>query len=502
MNVKRIIKKPRVTKTRIKLTSFENGLNLKHDSNITPLTYATNLYNFKTQSGALTGGLGISYLTAALYPSLAQQTQTELAKKSVIGSYYLKQYDQDLEENKDKLAVVFNDFKMGYLPLNPSDVSAANMLNVLPNVSFTSKPVAANYRLNSEDCTIFSSPTDTMTVWPTSSNIFKVIDAPNISSMCVHYERLFATIDKEQTSVWFSDDLDPTNWSLSLTEAGFIDMQDERGALKKVISFNDYVYVFRDYGIARISAYGDQTNFSVAQLFISSGKIYTNTVVLCGDVVFFLASDGLYRFDGLNCTKILDSIAPGFSGVDNSNAEATYFENNYYLACNFNFKDSNAVENDFNNNCLIKIDINKLQTTFLRGADIISISSVNSDFFCGVIVCAKTASTENYQLGVVDNSGALFGSNLTKVWESPLTDLGYPERQKNLSVLFITSSGSATITFEDENGKNQSYKLEGKTKASKISMRFPFNKLKFRIESTDPLVTITNPYCLIKMSEV
>ena len=109
-----------------------------------------------------------------------------------------------------------------------------------------------------------------MVVWDGVSDPYEVLDAPKISSMALHYERLFATVDGEKNSVWFSDDLDPTNWSMSLDEAGFIELIDERGALLKVVSFLDYIYIFREYGISRLTAYGDQTSFSVSNLFVSS----------------------------------------------------------------------------------------------------------------------------------------------------------------------------------------------------------------------------------------
>ena len=110
--------------------------------------------------------------------------------------------------------------------------------------------------------------------------------------MCVHGERLFLTDSSNHNSLWFSDDFDPTNWNVSLSEAGFIDMIGEKGRLLKVISFGGYIYVFRSYGITRVTAYGNQKSFSVADLFVSSGKIRGESITVCGDCVLFFASDG------------------------------------------------------------------------------------------------------------------------------------------------------------------------------------------------------------------
>ena len=93
--------------------------------------------------------------------------------------------------------------------------------------------------------------------------------------MCLHYERLFAVVGGERNRLAFSANLEPTDWTEDLSSGGFIEMQDERGGLNRVISYNDYIYVFRDFGVARVSAYGDQTDFSVSQLFISSVNFMT-----------------------------------------------------------------------------------------------------------------------------------------------------------------------------------------------------------------------------------
>ena len=92
---------------------------------------------------------------------------------------------------------------------------------------------------------IVTSPTDEMLVYNGVDEAYRVAQAPKISSMTVHYERLFATSTGESNQIWFSKELDPINWDINLESAGFIEMNDERGALLKVMSFLDYVYVFR-----------------------------------------------------------------------------------------------------------------------------------------------------------------------------------------------------------------------------------------------------------------
>ncbi|MCR5553455.1 MAG: hypothetical protein K6F08_01795 [bacterium] len=496
MNIFKRIKKPFVKKSKIKLSSFQNGLNLKLDENLTPLTYAVKFYNFSNKSGSLTKGLGL----ADFCQVLNQPDFSDLDEINVTKVFYSKKFNNSLNVNQDQLGIVSNDLNFYSIPLNSNQTfELTNHIGVALN---NSDITAINYNLDGEDSTLISSPNDSLVVWPTENEIYRVIDCPRITSMCVHYERVFATVGDDENTIWFSDDLDPTNWSLSLTEAGFIKMQDDRGGCRKVISFNGYVYVFRDYGIARISAFGDQNQFSVSQLFVSSGKIYANSVVLCGNEVVFLATDGLYKFDGINCVKILDGLTPAFTSVDNQNCCATYFENKYYLACKFNYSDNTQAENTAYNNALIEVDLSKKTAIFMRGVDVKSLTAINCDNYRGVVVCAKKFSDSNYKIMALNQSGEAFGEALTKVWESPLTDLGYPESEKTLCELIVSTKTDITFVIENEKEDVKSFQISGSEKPKKINLIFKFNKLKFKIISNEKDCCVMTPFCLIKLSEV
>lgn len=498
--------KPSVYRQKIKLSTFEGGLNLKKSENLMPISSAYCTYNFSHTDGALRGGLGITDFSTHFFKSA---DGFEVAKNAIFQlpsiekTFHSKHFDQENNIRNDKLMFLSSEKKLYHMPLNVEEIDEDSMgIDLVPNLIFNDKPVALNYRLNGVDCTILSSPKDNMMVFGLTDNMIRVADAPHISSMAIHYERLFATVDGEQSSIWFSDDLDPTNWSVSLTEAGFIEMHDERGALKKVVSFNDYVFIFRDYGITRLSAFADQAAFSVAQLFVASGKIYPETVALCGDIVIFLASDGLYRFDGVNCTKILSNLDKGFENKDNSHAVAGYFENKYYLSCGFEFFDK-TIDEEANilNNCLIEIDLNTMQTIFLRGAEIIDINTVLTDSFNGVIVCAKELGGEKFKMGVIDHSGKIFGENSSKVWLSPLTDLGYPARKKCIRALTVNADSACMVKLKNEKGERVFKQIAGSSAPTIIPLRFFGTKFSFEFDCGCADCVISNPNITIVMNE-
>ena len=74
-----------------------------------------------------------------------------------------------------------------------------------------------------------------MIVWNKDmDDIIQVIDPPKITSMCIHDNRMFATIQGEARSIIFSEELNPINFNVSSDEGGYINMQDDFGNVTKL----------------------------------------------------------------------------------------------------------------------------------------------------------------------------------------------------------------------------------------------------------------------------
>lgn len=253
--------------------------------------YADEMLNFRVESGRLVTGEGVKFLGSEFV------TPNSVAERV----YFYRRFDPALG-NDDRVIVYCSDKK-----LYQCSVSGGTFTEI-PNVSLADAPESECYNFNGTDVIIFSKSGGGICIYD-GVTATVVNDAPIITSMCVHNERLFVTTGGVDNALWFSDDFDPTNWNVSLTEAGFIDMNDFRGDMKRVVSFGDYLYVFRTFGITRITAYSDQRLFSAANVFQSSGKIYGDSITLCGNYILFMSSDGLYRFDGVTAIKISDKIS-------------------------------------------------------------------------------------------------------------------------------------------------------------------------------------------------
>ena len=308
---------------------------------------------------------------------------------------------------------------------------------VVSGMTFTAPPIAIDYNLYGEDVTLVCSSKDGMAVY--DGSVLKPVEpSPKITAMALHYERLFVTTSNESDCVRFSDDLDPTNWAEGLDSGGFIRLADGYGRSNKVISFLNYVYIFRDYGISRMIAYADQSDFSVTNLYVSSGRIYPDSVTVCGDRVIFLASDGLYAFDGLDTTRILTKYGDLTPYKDS--ALGRYFDGKFYLA----YSQSGAA-----NDSLLVYDTAKKTAELSVG--------VRIDGFVGG---DSLAALSGGSVVSVTRCGAVMGVPTTKLWRVPFNSGDSPDRLKRLEKIYVETATPLTIKVLCD-GETREFRLLG-----------------------------------------
>lgn len=465
---------PSTKKIKTKISSFEKGISLKYDKSLTNLDFALSIENFSFEKGTLSDGIGFDNLFKFIAKDSNIQTLTSDLQNigTIERVIYFYKFNSNSKAREDKLIFISSELEVFFVGL----FDQTKQISKLRNIKFSSIPVALRYRLNGEDVIIFSSEKDNMVVWDGTNSPYEVLNSPNISSMAVHFERLFATVDGEKNSIWFSDDLDPTEWSISLDEAGFIELVDDRGALLKVVSFNDYIYIFREYGITRLSAFGDQTQFSCSNLYVSSGKIHPNSVCVCGDKILFLSSDGLFKFDGVDTTKILENISPGFTNLDNENAVSCFHDSGYFLACNFNEKSNGHL------NTILEIDTeNFTLKNIFKGYDIKYITSITSTALNGVVAVLKKKSKNAFSVGFMVKNGQYFDENTKKVWKSQTTNIGDTYFKKVLRNIFI-STDTPIIFKVVADGKTHEFSFSQNSQYGKKSCIISANEFAFEIE--------------------
>lgn len=491
-----LIKTKSINYNKVSYATFEYGLNTDYDENLTPIKYSRNTYNFNFSSGSLKTGLGIEPLKIYINPRLNdEEREFRMPDSDVLGIWMLKDKFGNIENFYNILAIYCSDKYVKYAIMYANTVGFAETglkCQTLPNVS--------NYFLNGKNVLIFTSPEDPMYIFAADFNDIQIIyDAPNITNMCVHSERLFATVELEndvRNEVWFSDDLDPTNWNVSSTEAGFIKMVDERGSLNTVISFNNYIYIFRDYGITRLTAYGEQSEFNLSHIYLTSSKIISKTVTVCGDRIMFATKDEIFAFDGLNVSSVNLKIKNMLNVNDNS--VGAFHNGKYYLATKLNFNDDEKIgcenEENFINNALLEYDIKTGNIEILRGVDICNLNAINDEFVSKLAICIKRDG--KYVLGQLTHSGTVFGEPTTKMWKSPLSDFGYPNLTKIVKEVYVKTSADFELIIETEKSvksipvkaKKGVTKIKTFVKGELIALSFKSDKAEIQI--SDPQVVV------------
>lgn len=425
----------------VKIGNFTGGVNYRYDESVLPTSVASDCYNFDFSSGVLTDGYGIEGVGYFNGYNI----------KSV---FHYKKFNHETGLQDDRVIGVGADGSVYCCPLNsPQNIQKWD------GITLAGIPNFVNYRLYGEDVCIITTQNEGMIVYDGVSAPYKVESAPTITSMALHYERLFVTVAGEKNSVWFSDDLDPTNWDASLDGGGFIQLIDERGALNKVVSYLGYVFVFRDYGISRITAYANQADFSVSNLFVSSGRIYPQSVVNCGDRIIFLAEDGLYAFDGVSASKLLSPL--GSLIKNGESAVGSYGYGKYYLAFNrdLNGEIVGDEASTFTNNGLLVYDINSGEYALSRGMDLISLTAVNGE----VWGCVGSG-----RVGKITRCGANFGTPLLKKWRVPKSDLGKPGKKTVRQISVFSQSDCKIVLVGDRREKTITVKGKGEVQRRRL----------------------------------
>ncbi len=399
---------PTNIKKKIQLKNFFSGMDGQIDDNLKSPTIPNVCYNFNPFDGSLKGAEGLSVLE---FNGAKYSLPTGVTCERV---YFYKRFNHSTGQRDDRILCYTSSKFLYQCPLT----STYGVFYKVNNGYYETPPKAINYNFYGNDVMLLAVDDGKISILD-DNDITNYSDTPKVLNMCLHNERLFAVSNDDINTVWFSGLYNPIEWNVSLDGAGYVTIPDERGKMLNLVSFYDYVYLFREYGISKISAYGDQTSFYVDNLFLKHGKIYGNSITVCGDYIVFLASDGLYKFDGINCTKLMPCYDLYLNGVDNENCTGVYFDNKLYLRINM-------MLNDVIENVVIVYDFKRNSNYVLKGFNLKQLLCLNAEKYSLIGV------TNDNTLVKIDDSGAIFGKATHKFWRNCLTDFGITEKNKCL----------------------------------------------------------------------
>lgn len=440
------LKTKKTKEKEIKINIFEKGLTDK-DGFISENGEGQESYNFDMNSGALKSGYGFSKL---MLPSTTEDLESE-SELSIRGNeikslWKLKWYNFNTDENNYYLFYYNDEGNVCYDNLFGQRLATF----IVPN-DFSEVPYATYYRTGQQDTLLLSGEGDDLVII-TGNGVQRNASAPKIVSCCNHYGRLFAITSSERGTLVYSEDTDILNFTDELCKD--LDFSDERGDLNKILSFNDYLYLFRDFGITEVSQYGTDDNFAISHLYMSNSYIYPNTIAQCGDDIIFLDSSGLKVFNGSSVKEIESVYNSRISKKNQKYAWGEYFNGKYFLSCKIDFADNRQIGCEKNttgyiNNVLLVYDISKKSFEIVRGIDINRLLTLNNPHKSKLVACFNNEHKD--KIGQLNEDGKIFGEQLEKYWRSTNSDFGYSGKVKRIRSFTIKTSGACKVTFESEN---------------------------------------------------
>lgn len=471
----KIVATDKKTKT-FKFNLFEKCQNSHSNDEEVDYNVAVTSYNFSFDGNSLSTGYGVRDLQMPMSTTnLDDESLIEVQGDEVrsmwsfswldragnILNYYIFYFN-------DKSQIVFDNlFWSRPVPL-------------ILESNYTSTPIGMSCRINGSDYMVFSASDGDVYVYGSGYNKY-LPDAPKLSSCCTHDERMYALTATARRSLVYSDNQNLLEWNDRVTE--HLDFSDERGNLSKVISFNDYLYIFRDFGITRLSTYSTSGKFSISHIFQSTSYIYPGSIASDGENVYFLTTEGFYSFNG-NTVKRLDLDC--FNRIiDKTNCNAICFEGKYYLACKVDFKDDNKIgcessEKGYINNAILIYDINKKSVEFLRGVDVHQLLALNNEYKSKIALCFNNDNIGH--IGELIHNGSIFGEQTHKIWQSAFSDYGYGDKIKKVDSFTIKANVECKVILETERDMRE-YNISADDKKQVIKSGISGRQLRVTIES-------------------
>lgn len=462
------------TKKRVKLFDFSGGMNGSVDSKLFQEKIFDFSVNFNCSNKSLRDGHGYERLYID-QPVLGSYEELPFGVFPLRG-YNFKMYDKTTEEYDDRILVYATDKNVYECHIYKTE----SRMKKVEGLSFESAPQAVCYKLNGDDVLIFGDGNG-LKVYDGSS-VTTVEDAPEITSMCIHNERLFITCGGERSCLFFSDDFDPTNWSVSLTEAGFIDFQDGLGSLVKVVSFNDYVYLFRRYGITKVYAYGDQSEFYATPVLSGCPQIKDDCVYLCGDEVIYLTDDGFYSFNGSYSKKIMKGLTKYICTYKRNHPFGDYYNGELFVHTKL------IIDGELKE-YIVVYNLSSGWFYLMESVRLLGMKTINAESFTKLILFSGGDSRILY----LTNKAQFVNSPLTKRIRTAFGNFDI-RGEKILTYIRLYTNKAITINVKTEN-REKSIAVNGSEAYQKIPVGINCNSLSIELVSCEQEAEISKVEC-------
>jgi len=424
-------------------------------------------YNVSVKNGNLTNAFGIS---APTIPD--RDFPTPILNDAIVQGFLYYGSNASTGARDDRIITLYDSGIVRAIKIGDQYDRPTNMDFSVNNVFSNTKVCFANYFWNGQDW-LFAYSDIGKSYRYNGSLLVPINNLPNLYEVCVHGERVFGAT-KGNNRLHFSAVGDPTNWTVSPTAGGYINFPDEGGKIIRLVSFQGHLYIFREFAIHRLTAYGDQTDFILTKVYSTHNYIFAKTVAAAGGRIMFLAEDGFYSFDGHNCAKVYKRILPLIT--DKKFASAAFFDNKYYVAAAMK-KDNVTIfdeENDYKNNAVFCFDFDCDSVSILRGADVSDFVPINVDNV-NELFCTLNNPSRAATFGMISKDGRYFDEVLPKKWVSPYTNLQNINKDKVLRRIHINTDNDLVVAARLD--KPYKYFARGSKKTQSVTVNKRADKI-------------------------
>ena len=455
------------------IDSFNKNANENAKKYLSTDVLCKSFYNLTSSNNKLTDNSGFAELVLPTQQNNSNVYQKKLTYSNGITLkkvWRYKYYSQNNSRYEYMLLAYASDKKIYFNNI----FSYGVYLSAMGSFTFNETPTLVSFRLNGYDCIGFATTTNDFVVWNCDANPYAVNTCPKFRSICLKDGKMFAIEDGANYAVRYSSTVDPTQWtSNDDANGGRIDLNDFRGELRKIVSHLDNLYVFRDFGISKISKAG--STYIASNIFNSSTKIYSSTICTCNEDICFLCEDGLYKFDGYKVGKINLSIFENFKKYLQNGAQTCFYNNLLYISCYLNF--SSTEPQTIENNSVIVVDLNAEKFSVIYGTNVCSFYAFKDLNASKLIAClGGTNAGKLWEL----TSGTSSELTLDKFWESSQFVVTNETEIKALKKIFIKTKSNLTLSISSDN-KTKTFSVLGSNsnQVLKLNLRGKIFKVSF-----------------------
>lgn len=367
------------------------------------------------------------------------------------GLVYFHQYFPNTDSTTRRLFLYGDDNK---LYLNQLFLETDELLWLF-NLTFEKTPIALEFKKEDADAIILADKSKMM-VWETNYAPYTINNVPVITSMCMNEGVLFCTIVEPNFKIWYATNLDLENVGQISSFSGYVTLEDELGPSRKVLTFNEDVYVFRDYGISKLI--NTKGEVDAVQVYKSNSKILCDTVAICGNSIIFMTNEGfLYSFNGLKVTKLEVDIRAMLT-KQSIYSMASSLGDKYYLAVRLNFGDNVTLGCEtvtgFHNNALVVIDSSTGSFQIIRGVDVNYMLPLKAENVEKMLLTFNCFNAD--KVGEICDEPKLFSAYQTRLWKS--AKLFDDTNTKLITKLVVDGGEDVTVNIIAD-GVNKSFSL-------------------------------------------